>query len=146
MAAEGVCRTWFPFGGVIGDSFCVMELRDSGLPGAEREFGARVYGPHAVEAAEALVAQIKAWDAHGREIPGDAFAYWPAGIAVPSSEAPVCLFRKNLPDGLGRSSAGFYSAVTVPNAETMFRRGSGGGTNATIFMARSSASSSAATA
>lgn len=47
MAAEGVCRTWFPFGGVIGDSFCVMELRESGLLGAEREFGALGYLPHA---------------------------------------------------------------------------------------------------
>ncbi|EIV91984.1 methyltransferase, FxLD system [Frankia sp. QA3] len=95
MAAEGVCRTWFPFGSVIGDSFCVMELRDSGLPGAQREFGARGYGPHAAEAAEALVAQIRAWDAHGRTIPGDAFAYWPAGTAIPSAgDAPVCRFRK----------------------------------------------------
>jgi protein-L-isoaspartate(D-aspartate) O-methyltransferase len=95
MAAEGVCRTWFPFGGVIGDSFCVMELRETGLPGAEYEFGARGYGPHAVEAAEALVAQIKDWDAHGREIPGDAFAYWPAGTTVPlPGDAPMCLYRK----------------------------------------------------
>ena len=94
MAAEGVCRTWFPFGGVIGDSFCVMELRDSGVPGAEHEFGARGYGPHAPEAAEALVAQITAWDAHGRVIPDDAFAYWPAGTTIPSTDAPRCRFRK----------------------------------------------------
>ncbi|WP_322751645.1 MULTISPECIES: hypothetical protein [unclassified Frankia] len=73
-----------------------MELCDSGLPGAEREFGARGYGPHAAEAVEALVAQIKAWDAHGREIPGDAFAYWPVGSAIPSScDASVCRFRKS---------------------------------------------------
>ncbi|OHV64177.1 methyltransferase, FxLD system [Pseudofrankia sp. BMG5.36] len=95
MAAEGVCRTWFPFGGVIGDSFCVMELRATDTPGGEYEFGARGYGPHAVEAAEALVAQIKDWDAHGREIPGDGFAYWPAGITIPlPGEAPVCVYRK----------------------------------------------------
>jgi protein-L-isoaspartate(D-aspartate) O-methyltransferase len=94
MAAEGVCRTWFPFGGVLGDSLCVMELRDSDLPGTEREFGARGYGPHAGEAAEALVTQIKAWDAHGRQLPGDAFAYWPAGTTISSSNALVCQFRK----------------------------------------------------
>jgi protein-L-isoaspartate(D-aspartate) O-methyltransferase len=94
MAAEGVCKTWFPFGGVLGDSLCVMELRDSDLPGAEREFGARGYGPHAGEAAEALVTQIKTWDAHGRQLPGDAFAYWPAGTTISSSDALVCQFRK----------------------------------------------------
>ena len=93
MAAEGVCRTWFPFGGVIGDSFCVMQLRDTGVTGTEHEFGARGYGPHAAEAADTLVAQIKAWDAHGRKIPDGAFAYWPAGSAVPS-DASVCRFRK----------------------------------------------------
>lgn len=95
MAAEGVCRTWFPFGAVLDDSFGVMELRDSDLPGGDREFGARGYGSHATEAAEALVAQIKAWDAHGRQIPDDAFAYWPADTTIPASDAPVGQFRKS---------------------------------------------------
>ncbi|MCK9904179.1 methyltransferase, FxLD system [Frankia sp. Cpl3] len=94
LAAEGFCRTWFPFGGVFDDSFCVMEVRESGRPDGGHEFGARGYGPHAAEAAEELVAQLKAWDAHGRKIPGDAYAYWPAGTTIPTSEAPVCQFRK----------------------------------------------------
>ncbi|WP_322769618.1 methyltransferase, FxLD system [Frankia sp. Cr1] len=95
MAAEGVCKTWFPFGGVLGDSFCVMELRETGVRGAEYEFGARGYGPHAAEAAEALVAQIKDWDRHGRAIPGDAFAYWPAGTTITALDsAPTGMFHK----------------------------------------------------
>jgi protein-L-isoaspartate(D-aspartate) O-methyltransferase len=53
-------RNWFGFGGVLSDSFSVA-MRKTGIPGAEFEFGARAFGPHAVAADEALTAQIAAW-------------------------------------------------------------------------------------
>ncbi len=81
-AADGN-KTWFGFGGVLGDSFSVMAMRKTGIPGCEFEFGARAFGPHAAAAAEALITQTAAWDARGRAIPADAFAYWPAGTGIP---------------------------------------------------------------
>ena len=92
-AAEGN-KTWFGFGGVLGDSFSVMAMRKTGVAGAEFEFGARAFGPHAQAAAEALITQIAAWDARGRAIPGDAFAYWPAGTEIPPLGDRVGVFRK----------------------------------------------------
>jgi protein-L-isoaspartate(D-aspartate) O-methyltransferase len=87
-------RTWFGFGGILGDSFCVMTTRKTGIPGAEYEFGATGFGPHAAASAEALTAQIAAWDAHGRAIPQDAFAYWPAATDIPPLGGQVGVFRK----------------------------------------------------
>lgn len=84
LPASEANNTWFGFGGVLGDSFSVMANRKTGVPGAEFEFGARAFGPHAEAAAEALIAQIAAWDARGRAIPADAFAYWPAGTEIPT--------------------------------------------------------------
>jgi protein-L-isoaspartate(D-aspartate) O-methyltransferase len=92
-AAEGN-KTWFGFGGVLGDSFSVMAMRKTGIPGAEFEFGARAFGPHAAAEAEALIAQVAAWDARGRAIPGNAFAYWPAGTEIPPLGDRVGVFRK----------------------------------------------------
>lgn len=54
---------------MLGDSFSVMAMRKTGVPGAEFEFGARAFGQHPAGAAEALIAQITAWDARGRAIP-----------------------------------------------------------------------------
>ena len=87
-------KTWFGFGGVLGDSFSVMAMRKTGIPGAEFEFGARAFGPHAGAAAEALITQIAARDARGRAIPQDAFAYWPAGTEIPPLGDLVSVFRK----------------------------------------------------
>jgi protein-L-isoaspartate(D-aspartate) O-methyltransferase len=92
-AAEGN-KTWFGFGGVLGDSFSAMAMRETGVPGAEFEFGARAFGPHAGAAAEALITQIAAWDARGRTIPQDAFAYWPVGTEIPPLGDVVGVFRK----------------------------------------------------
>jgi protein-L-isoaspartate(D-aspartate) O-methyltransferase len=92
-AAEGN-KTWFGFGGVLGDSFSAMAMRKTGIPGAEFEFGARAFGPHAGAAAEALITQIAAWDARGRAIPQDAFEYWPAGTEIPPLGDLVSVFRK----------------------------------------------------
>ena len=91
--AEGN-RAWFGFGGVLGDSFSVMAMRKTGVPGSEFEFGARAFGPHAAAAAEALIAQIAAWDACGRAIPCDAFAYWPDGTDIPPHSDFTSVFRK----------------------------------------------------
>jgi protein-L-isoaspartate(D-aspartate) O-methyltransferase len=82
LPAAEANKTWFGFGGVLGDSFSVMAMRKTGIPGAEFEFGARAFGPHAAAAAEALITQTAAWDARGRAIPGDAFAYWPVGTEI----------------------------------------------------------------
>ncbi len=92
-AAEGN-RTWFGFGAVAGDSFSVMAMRKTGIPGSEFEFGARAFGPRAGAAAEALIAQIAAWDARGRAIPADAFAYWPANAGIPPLGDLTGVFRK----------------------------------------------------
>jgi protein-L-isoaspartate(D-aspartate) O-methyltransferase len=92
-AAEGN-KTWFGFGGVLGDSFSVMAMRKTGVPGAEFEFGARAFGHHAGAAAEALITQIAAWDARGRAIPQNAFAYWPGGTEIPPLGDLVGVFRK----------------------------------------------------
>ena len=79
---------------MLGDSFSVMAMRKTGIPGAEFEFGARAFGPHAAAAAEALTAQIAAWDARGRAVTGDAFAYWPAGTEIPPPGELTGVFRK----------------------------------------------------
>jgi protein-L-isoaspartate(D-aspartate) O-methyltransferase len=55
---------------------------------------ARAFGPHAAAAACALIAQVAAWDARGRAIPGNAFAYWPAGTEIPLLGDRVGVFRK----------------------------------------------------
>lgn len=100
LAALGVNRGWFPFGGAHGDSFSYLTLRDTGRPGdGQFEFGAGGYGPHADEAAKELITQIQEWDAtargpRGTELPGTAFAYWPAGTAIPESPTPVGVFPK----------------------------------------------------
>jgi protein-L-isoaspartate(D-aspartate) O-methyltransferase len=94
LPAAEANRTWFGFGGVLGDSFSVMAMRKTGIPGAEFEFGARAFGPHAAAAAEALTAQVAAWDARGRAIPADAFAYWPAGTGIPSLSDLTGVFPK----------------------------------------------------
>jgi protein-L-isoaspartate(D-aspartate) O-methyltransferase len=94
LPAAEANNTWFGFGGVLGDSFSVMTNRKTGVPGAEFEFGARAFGPHAPAAAEALIAQIAAWDARGRAIPADAFAHWPAGTEIPTLGDLTGVFRK----------------------------------------------------
>lgn len=80
LAAER--RSWFPFGGVRGDSVAYLAARPA-LDGAGVEFGARAYGPHGQGAATAMVDQIHAWDRTARRGPAPTFAYWPAGTDHP---------------------------------------------------------------
>lgn len=95
LHAQGVNRAWFPFGGVLGDSFSCLALRKLDGPGpVEYEFGARAYGHHAQEAAEALVAQVLAWDSHGRELEPEAFTFWPAGAGLPPLPPATAVFPK----------------------------------------------------
>lgn len=95
LAGEEIGQRWFPFGGVHGDSFSFQVSRKLDGPGDPVfEFGAAAYGPHAHEAAATLIEQIRAWDRHGRDLPGDAFAFWPAGSALPPPHADTAVFRK----------------------------------------------------
>lgn len=95
LAAERPGKGWFPFGAVHGDSFsylAVRKIQDAG--GAVFEFGARAYGPHRQDAAEALAAQVRAWDSSGRDLPGTAFAFWPAGTSPGPLPDGAAAFRK----------------------------------------------------
>jgi protein-L-isoaspartate(D-aspartate) O-methyltransferase len=92
---EGVNKAWFPFGGVLGDSFSCLAIRKlDGSGPVEYEFGAKAYGAHAQDAAEALVAQVRAWGAGGRDLGEDAFTFWPAGTALPPPPPATAVFPK----------------------------------------------------
>jgi protein-L-isoaspartate(D-aspartate) O-methyltransferase len=96
LAALGVSRGWFPYGAARGDSFCYQASRRlDGEGGTEFEFGAGGYGPHAAEVAAAFNEQVRHWDAHGRDLPGDAFAFWPGGTEIPDMPGPVSVFPKS---------------------------------------------------
>jgi protein-L-isoaspartate(D-aspartate) O-methyltransferase len=96
LAAEQAGKGWFPFGAAHGDSFSYLAVRKTGgRDGAEFEFGARAYGPHGPDAAEALAAQIRAWDSRGRDLRGDAFAFWPDGTSPGSLPESTAVFRKS---------------------------------------------------
>ena len=79
LAAE-LGKTWFPFGGVCGDSFAYLTVR-AAMDGEGVEFGATAYGVHGQAAATALVEQIQAWDRNGRHRE-PTFGFWPAGSTV----------------------------------------------------------------
>jgi protein-L-isoaspartate(D-aspartate) O-methyltransferase len=78
-------QRWFPFGGVRGDSFAYLALRLA--DGDSDEFGAYAYGPHAAQAATAMIDQIQAWDRHARPGPAPQFAFWPPD--TPSDRLPA---------------------------------------------------------
>jgi protein-L-isoaspartate(D-aspartate) O-methyltransferase len=95
LHAEGVNKAWFPFGAVAGDSFACLAMRKLDGPGpVEYEFGAKAYGHHAGNAAEALIAQVRAWDAQGRDLDDNAFTFWPADAAVPPPPPATAIFPK----------------------------------------------------
>lgn len=95
LHAEGINRAWFPFGGVLGDSFSCLAVRKLGAPGpVEHEFGAKAYGPHAADAAQALIAQVRTWDAQGRDLDDTAFTFWPAEMAAPPPPPATAIFPK----------------------------------------------------
>jgi len=95
LASLGVSRGWFPYGAAHGDSFCYQASRRLGGDGQiEFEFGAGGYGPRAANVAAAFNDQVRHWDASGRDLPGDAFAFWPAGTEIPDMPGPVSVFPK----------------------------------------------------
>jgi protein-L-isoaspartate(D-aspartate) O-methyltransferase len=97
LAALGVSGKWFPFGCATEDSFAYQAGRKLGEPAEPDprfEFGAGAYGPRAAEAAGAFNAQVAEWDRHGRDLPGDAFCFWPAGTPVAEQEGPTGIFPK----------------------------------------------------
>ncbi|MEV4802303.1 methyltransferase, FxLD system [Nonomuraea sp. NPDC049421] len=86
-------KTWFPFAVVRGDSFAYLSVRP--LPqGKGVEFGARAYGPHGGQPANALVDQIRAWDARARDRSEPTFAYWPTGTSPTHIPENVAVLRK----------------------------------------------------
>jgi len=91
LAAER--KSWFPFGGVRGDSFAYLAVRPA-LDGAGVEFGARAYGAHGEAAATAMVEQIQAWDRQARSGPAPTFAYWPTGTDRPQISHGTAVLEK----------------------------------------------------
>jgi hypothetical protein len=70
-------KGWFPAAVARSGSLAYHVTRKT--PVGDYEFGACAYGPRAGEAAGAFLAAVDSWTRHGRNIPEDAFAYWPAG-------------------------------------------------------------------
>jgi protein-L-isoaspartate(D-aspartate) O-methyltransferase len=56
--------------------------------------GARAIGPYAGRLATALVAEIDEWDRHGRDLPGDAMTYRPAGTYREPVPGKTAVYRK----------------------------------------------------
>jgi protein-L-isoaspartate(D-aspartate) O-methyltransferase len=103
VTAENDTRGWMRLGNRLArfscgcaehDSFAFLTTR--GLADDTIELGARGYGPHASDLAGRIATQITAWDRHGRDVPGDAFAYWPAGTRLHALPGKVAAFRKAL--------------------------------------------------
>jgi protein-L-isoaspartate(D-aspartate) O-methyltransferase len=95
LHAEAAGKGWFPYGCAAGDSFACLASRKLEGPGPVMfEFGAKAYGPHARQAAGALNEQVRAWDAHGRDVAPDAFTFWPAGTALPPPPPATAVFPK----------------------------------------------------
>jgi len=84
---------WYPFAIACDGTLSYVTVRD--LPGGGGvEFGALAYGRHASDAAATLISHLHAWDARGRDLPQDAFTYWPDGTAPPLPGTLVSVFRK----------------------------------------------------
>jgi protein-L-isoaspartate(D-aspartate) O-methyltransferase len=83
----------YPAAVIHGGSLACLITRK--VSDADSEFGACAYGPSAAQAAVTLLCHISDWDRHGRDLPGTAFTYWPAGTApVPAVPGPAGVFPK----------------------------------------------------
>ena len=85
---------WYPFAIARDGALSYLTVRDL-RDGSGVEFGAVAYGHYAAEAAAALVGHLRAWDARGRDLSEDAFAYWPDGTKPPLPDRLLSVFRKH---------------------------------------------------
>ena len=116
-ALGGAAGRWFPFGCTRGDSFAFLVTRKLDGPGEPAfEFGAAGFGPDAGAAAEALAGQVRAWDAAGRDLPPDAYTFWPAGTEIPPLPERTAVFAKN--HGTVTVSFDGVTPWRAPNANT----------------------------
>jgi protein-L-isoaspartate(D-aspartate) O-methyltransferase len=83
---------WYPFAIARDGTLSYLTVRDISDGGVE--FGALAYGHHADAAATTLMRHLHAWDARGRDLPEDAFMYWPDGTAPPLPDELLSIFRK----------------------------------------------------
>jgi protein-L-isoaspartate(D-aspartate) O-methyltransferase len=83
---------WYPFAIARDGTLSYLTVRDISDGGVE--FGALAYGHHADAAATTLMRHLHAWDARGRDLPEDAFMYWPDGTTPPLPDELLSIFRK----------------------------------------------------
>jgi protein-L-isoaspartate(D-aspartate) O-methyltransferase len=84
---------WYPFAIARDGTLSYLTVRD--FPdGGGVEFGALAYGHHPDDAAAALVGHLRAWEARGRDLPQDAFTYWPDGTTPPQPGRLLSVFPK----------------------------------------------------
>jgi protein-L-isoaspartate(D-aspartate) O-methyltransferase len=84
---------WHPFAIARNGTLSYLTVRD--LPdGSGAEFGALAYGHDATQAATTLVGHLRAWDARGRDLPQDAFTYWPDGTTPQLPDKLLSVFGK----------------------------------------------------
>jgi protein-L-isoaspartate(D-aspartate) O-methyltransferase len=83
---------WYPFAIARDGTLSYLAVRD--LPDGGVEFGAHAYGNHAEQAAAMLIRHLHAWDARGRDLPDDCFAFCPDGASPRPPGRLVTAFRK----------------------------------------------------
>ena len=84
---------WYPFAIARDGTLSYLAVRD--LPeGGGVEFGAHAYGDRAGQAAATLIRHLRAWDARGRDLPEDCFAFWPDAASPRPPGRLVTAFRK----------------------------------------------------
>ena len=84
---------WYPFAIALDGTLSYLTVRD--LPdGGGVEFGAYAYGDRAEQATATLIRHLHAWDARGRNLPEDSFAYWPDGSTLHPPGLLATSFRK----------------------------------------------------
>jgi protein-L-isoaspartate(D-aspartate) O-methyltransferase len=83
---------WYPFAVARDQALSYLTVRD--LPDGGVELGAHAYGDHAEEAAAAMIRHLHAWDARGRDLPEDSFAFCLDGASARPPGRLETAFRK----------------------------------------------------
>lgn len=89
-------KKWFPMGRVGTDSFAYFWLNP--IEGADPkmwEFATCGYGPRAQDAADELAEIIREWDRAGRDLPENAFSWWPAGSDTSAAPPDAVVFPRH---------------------------------------------------